>query len=49
MQTSKVIDWKHPAMVDLAQKIASNHGMPEEISNACFGWILDQIHHSYDY
>lgn len=49
LQTSEVIDWKHPEILKLAQTIASSHQTSEAIAKACFEWVRDQIHHSYDY
>ncbi|HEY9828985.1 MAG TPA: transglutaminase family protein [Stenomitos sp.] len=49
LQTSEVIDWNHPAILALAQTIASEHKTSEAIAKACFEWVRDEIHHSYDY
>ncbi|MBE9168640.1 transglutaminase family protein [Pleurocapsales cyanobacterium LEGE 06147] len=49
LQNSEIIDWKHPAILKLAEKIASEHQAPEEIAKACFDWVRDEIYHSYDY
>lgn len=32
-----------------AKKIASGHETPTAIAKACFEWVRDEIHHSYDY
>ena len=49
LQTSKIIDWNHPAILALSQTIASRHQTSEAIAKACFEWVRDEIHHSYDY
>jgi transglutaminase-like putative cysteine protease len=49
LRSSEVIDWEHPAILELAKKIASEHEVPEAIAKACFEWVRDEIHHSYDY
>jgi transglutaminase-like putative cysteine protease len=49
LQTSEVIDWNHPAILALAQTIASGHQTTEAIAKACFEWVRDEIRHSYDY
>ncbi|GAB4184794.1 MAG: transglutaminase family protein [Coleofasciculaceae cyanobacterium] len=49
LQTSEVIDWNHPAILALAQTIASGHRTTEAIAKACFEWVRDEIRHSYDY
>ncbi|WP_416667554.1 transglutaminase-like domain-containing protein [Egbenema bharatensis] len=47
--SSEAIDWEHPAIIELAKKIALEHETPEAIAKACFEWVRDEIHHSYDY
>jgi transglutaminase-like putative cysteine protease len=58
LRSSEVIDWEHPAILKLAKKIASGHeaseAMPKarrfaQTAKACFEWVRDEIHHSYDY
>ncbi|MGF1539925.1 MAG: transglutaminase family protein [Pleurocapsa sp.] len=49
LQNSKIIDWKHPEILKLAQKIASKYQTGEEITKACFEWVRDEIYHSVDY
>jgi transglutaminase-like putative cysteine protease len=49
LQASEVIDWQHPTILELAEKIASRHQTSEAITKACFEWVRDEIRHSYDY
>ncbi|NER48949.1 MAG: transglutaminase family protein [Symploca sp. SIO1A3] len=49
LQTSAIIDWQHPAILALAQKIASGYQTTEAIAKACFEWVRDKIYHSFDY
>jgi transglutaminase-like putative cysteine protease len=49
LQTSEIIDWNHPAILALSQTIASEYQTSEAIAKACFEWVRDEIHHSYDY
>lgn len=49
LHTSEVIDWNHPAILALSQTIASEYKTSEAIAKACFEWVRDEIHHSYDY
>lgn len=49
LQNSEIIDWNHPAILALSQTIASEHQTSEAIAKACFEWVRDEIHHSYDY
>lgn len=49
LQASEVIDWQHPTILELAQKIASGHQTCEAIAKACFEWVRDEIRHSCDY
>lgn len=49
LQASDIIDWQHPAILQLAHHLASTHQTTEEIAKACFEWVRDEIHHSRDY
>ena len=49
LQSSEVIDWRHPAILELAQNIASDYEAPEAVAKACFEWVRDQVRHSYDH
>jgi transglutaminase-like putative cysteine protease len=47
LQVSEIIDWQHPKILELAQQIAL--GNKTSIAKACFEWVRDEIHHSFDY
>ncbi len=49
LQVSDVIDWQHPAILELAEKIKLRHQTPIAIAKACFEWVRDEICHSVDY
>lgn len=49
LQVSDVIDWQHPAILELAEKITSRHQTSEASAKACFEWVRDEIRHSVDY
>ena len=49
LQASEIIDWQHPAILELAKKIAREHQTVEAIAKASFEWVRDEIYHSYDY
>jgi transglutaminase-like putative cysteine protease len=49
LQTSETIDWHTPAILELAESIASEHQSQTAIAKACFEWVRDQIRHSVDY
>jgi transglutaminase-like putative cysteine protease len=49
LKVSEVIDWKHPAIMERAEEIASGLETPRAIAKACFEWVRDEIFHSYDY
>ena len=49
LRASKVIDWSHPEIIKLAQQITLEYHTPTEIAKACFQWVRDEIHHSFDY
>lgn len=46
LQASEVINWQHPAIAELAQKMGSQHQNQEAIAKACFGWVREDIYHS---
>jgi transglutaminase-like putative cysteine protease len=49
LATSDAIDWQHPTILTQAQIIAKGHGSVNTIAQACFEWVRDEIHHSFDY
>jgi transglutaminase-like putative cysteine protease len=49
LQVSNIIDWRHPAILQLARIFASAHSTPETIAQASFEWVRDRIKHSSDY
>ena len=49
LQASEIIDWQDPAILALAQKLATGHQTVEAIAQACFEWVRDEIRHSVDY
>jgi transglutaminase-like putative cysteine protease len=49
LQTSDMIDWQNPAIVELAKTLALGQSDPIAIARSCFEWVRDEIRHSYDY
>lgn len=49
LKASEVIDWQHPEVMERAKQIALEFETPMAIAQACFEWVRDEIHHSYDY
>lgn len=49
LQHSDIIDWQDSTILELADRISIPHHTPEAIAKACFEWVRDEIHHSYDY
>jgi transglutaminase-like putative cysteine protease len=49
LAATDIIDRDHPAILALAQKIASQHHTSEAIAQSSFEWVRDEIRHSYDY
>ena len=49
LESSNVIDWKHPEVLKLAQELSAGAQGPEEVAKRCFEWVRDQIKHSHDY
>jgi transglutaminase-like putative cysteine protease len=46
---STIIDWKHPAVLSQARKLAAGADDPLETTRRCFEWVRDEIRHSGDY
>ncbi|MEL6496406.1 MAG: transglutaminase family protein [Cyanobacteria bacterium J06623_7] len=44
---SEIIDYRHPQIQQLAQKLAQGEQTPT--AKACFEWVRDHIYHSCDY
>lgn len=49
LQVSDVINWQHPAILELVEKIKSRHQTTAIIAKVCFEWVRDEIRHSVDY
>ena len=49
LAATKIIDWQHPTILKLANKLAENKEDQAAIAQACFEWVRDKIKHSYDY
>lgn len=49
LRASKIINWQHPEIIELAKQIASEHKSPTAIAKACFEWVRDEVCHSVDY
>jgi transglutaminase-like putative cysteine protease len=49
LQTSEIIDWQNPEILELAHQLAVTCQTSEEIAKACFEWVRDEIKHSRDY
>jgi transglutaminase-like putative cysteine protease len=47
LESTDVIDWKHPAVLQLAQELGT--GTTLEIAQRCFEWVRDEVRHSNDY
>ena len=49
LASSPYIDWKHSTIKKKAAKLSKGLDKPEEIINACFEYVRDEIKHSNDY
>ncbi len=49
LQATDIIDWQHPAILALAQKLTTDCRNQTETAKVCFEWVRDQIRHSVDY
>ena len=47
LTVSQVVDWQHPNLLQLAQKLATQDS--HTTAKACFEWVRDNIYHSSDY
>lgn len=47
LQSTGIIDWKHPDVYALAKKLSADS--VEETARRCFEWVRDEIKHSVDY
>lgn len=47
LTVTKIIDWQHPDVLQLARQLATSH--PHTTTQACFEWVRDNIYHSSDY
>lgn len=48
LESTSPIDWKTPAVNDLARDLASSRKQPVDVARACFEWVRDNIGHSGD-
>jgi transglutaminase-like putative cysteine protease len=46
LESTSVIDWQHPSILDLAHELAGNSR--EATAKNCFEWVRDEIKHSGD-
>ncbi|NEQ99618.1 MAG: transglutaminase family protein [Cyanothece sp. SIO2G6] len=49
LTVSDVINWQHPKILACAHQITAGLEMPMAMAQACFEWVRDEIHHSFDY
>lgn len=49
LQSSYYIDWQQPAVLAMARELGGAATDPVEIARCCFGFVRDQIRHSWDY
>lgn len=49
LSANEIIDWQHPSIFQLAQKLANDKTDVLQITKSCFEWVRDEIFHSSDY
>lgn len=49
LQSTDVIDWKHPDIQERAQSLAIGCDDVPAIARRCFEWVRDEIKHSHDH
>lgn len=47
LAVTEVINWQDSGILQLAQKLENSD--PHRTTKACFEWVRDNIHHSYDF
>ena len=49
LQSTEIIDWQNPEVLQLAKKLSQGKTTVEATAKVCFEWVRDEIYHSYDY
>jgi transglutaminase-like putative cysteine protease len=49
LQSTEIIDWNHPNVLEKARLLCTVVQDPEEKAKICYQWVRDGIKHSYDY
>jgi len=49
LRPTEIIDWQHPAVLQLAKSLADGVASQHEITRRCFEWVRDEIKHSKDH
>ena len=49
LEATTAIDWRHSEVLAWARQLASEQVTVEAITQSCFEWVRDEIHHSFDY
>ena len=49
LQSTEVVDWKHPAVLAEARRLSAGAADSVEIARRCFVWVRDYIQHSRDF
>jgi transglutaminase-like putative cysteine protease len=49
LTSTEIIDWRTPAIRELAAKLAAECANPIELAKRTFEWVRDEIKHSSDY
>lgn len=49
LRRTDVIDWDHPAVLELARKLAAGRDDTTAVAKACFEWVRDEVMHSRDF
>ncbi len=49
LASSEFIDWKHPEILKMAQRLSRGKERPVAVAKSCFEYVRDEIKHSSDY
>jgi len=49
LASSQYINWQHPEVLFVAQRLAEDMADQEQVARACFEFVRDEIKHSWDY
>ena len=49
LASTHIIDWRTASVLERAHSLAQGREGDEAVARACFEWVRDEVHHSWDY